>query len=353
MRPRRSSIRSSCFARGDVRRRRSSTRRPAAPRPTQVIAEAEAQRRSRSSSSPRRSPRARLTSRGCRRTSTALAGALERVTATAPLRDPRRRAAPRRPRAVDAGSTSTVGARRAHRGARPERLGQDDAAARDPRARARSAPERSRRSAKRCAAAATAASATSRSSARCRATPRCAAATSSRSASTATGSACRSRGAATAARVDALIDAVGARDFADRPVGLLSGGEQQRLRVGQALADDPRLLLCDEPLTSLDLANQQAVVGLIDRHRRETRRRRAARDARHQPGAGQGRPHPLPRERALHARHAGRGARSRCAHRPVRRARRSCCARATGSSWSARPTPRSRTTTTSTTTATR
>jgi len=71
-------------------------------------------------------------------------------------------------------------------------------------------------------------------------------------------------------RIEALIDAVGARDFADRPVGLLSGGEQQRLRTGQALADDPRLLLCDEPLTSLDLANQQAVVGLIDRHRRET-----------------------------------------------------------------------------------
>lgn len=72
-------------------------------------------------------------------------------------------------------------------------------------------------------------------------------------------------------RVDELIDAVGAREFADRPVGLLSGGEQQRLRVGQALADDPRLLLCDEPLTSLDLANQQAVVSLIDRHRRQRR----------------------------------------------------------------------------------
>ncbi|OZB84725.1 MAG: ABC transporter ATP-binding protein [Microbacterium sp. 14-71-5] len=70
------------------------------------------------------------------------------------------------------------------------------------------------------------------------------------------------------AHVDALIDAVGARAFADRPVGVLSGGEQQRLRVGQALADDPRLLLCDEPLTSLDLANQQAVTGLIDAHRR-------------------------------------------------------------------------------------
>jgi zinc/manganese transport system ATP-binding protein len=72
------------------------------------------------------------------------------------------------------------------------------------------------------------------------------------------------------ARVDELVDAVGARDYADRPVGMLSGGEQQRLRIGQALADEPRLLLCDEPLTSLDLANQQAVVRLIDRHRRET-----------------------------------------------------------------------------------
>lgn len=70
-----------------------------------------------------------------------------------------------------------------------------------------------------------------------------------------------------AKRVAALVDAVGAGDFADRPVGVLSGGEQQRLRVGQALADDPTLLLCDEPLTSLDLANQQAVIGLIDRHR--------------------------------------------------------------------------------------
>lgn len=71
-------------------------------------------------------------------------------------------------------------------------------------------------------------------------------------------------------RVQRLIDAVGARGFADRPVGLLSGGEQQRLRVGQALADDPGLLLCDEPLTSLDLANQRDVIELIDRYRRDS-----------------------------------------------------------------------------------
>lgn len=71
------------------------------------------------------------------------------------------------------------------------------------------------------------------------------------------------------ARVDALLEAVGATRYADDPVGSLSGGEQQRLRVGQALVDAPSLLLCDEPLSSLDLANQQAVSAIIDRERRE------------------------------------------------------------------------------------
>ncbi|WP_029260631.1 MULTISPECIES: metal ABC transporter ATP-binding protein [unclassified Microbacterium] len=71
------------------------------------------------------------------------------------------------------------------------------------------------------------------------------------------------------AKVDHLLEAVGASHFADRRVGLLSGGEQQRLRVGQALADEPALLLCDEPLSNLDLANQVAVTDIIDRQRRE------------------------------------------------------------------------------------
>lgn len=70
-------------------------------------------------------------------------------------------------------------------------------------------------------------------------------------------------------RVDALLASVGATDYASRPIGQLSGGEQQRLRVAQALADDPILLLCDEPLTSLDLAHQQAVAELIDTRRRD------------------------------------------------------------------------------------
>lgn len=70
-------------------------------------------------------------------------------------------------------------------------------------------------------------------------------------------------------RVDALLEDVGATRFAHQPIGSLSGGEQQRLRVGQALAADPVLLLCDEPLLSLDLQHQHAVSELIDQRRRE------------------------------------------------------------------------------------
>jgi zinc/manganese transport system ATP-binding protein len=69
-------------------------------------------------------------------------------------------------------------------------------------------------------------------------------------------------------RVDAAIDAVGASGYADSPIGRLSGGEQQRLRVAQALLGDPAVLLCDEPLLSLDLNHQRGVVELIDARRR-------------------------------------------------------------------------------------
>src|SRR5437762_2825856 len=56
---------------------------------------------------------------------------------------------------------------------------------------------------------------------------------------------------------------VGAGEFAHRPIGQLSGGEQQRLLIAQALARRPRLLMLDEPLDSLDLPNQAGVAALI------------------------------------------------------------------------------------------
>lgn len=70
-----------------------------------------------------------------------------------------------------------------------------------------------------------------------------------------------------AAKIDELLEAVGATEFADAPVGMLSGGEQQRLRIAQAMAGDPSVLLCDEPLLSLDLHHQRIVSSLIDRQR--------------------------------------------------------------------------------------
>ncbi|WP_435829732.1 metal ABC transporter ATP-binding protein [Nocardia neocaledoniensis] len=72
-----------------------------------------------------------------------------------------------------------------------------------------------------------------------------------------------------ARKVEAAVAAVGAQKFAHAPLETLSGGEQQRLRVAQALVGDPSVLLCDEPLLSLDLANQRLVAELVDRRRRE------------------------------------------------------------------------------------
>ncbi len=78
--------------------------------------------------------------------------------------------------------------------------------------------------------------------------------------------------AATRKRVAEAIESVEASAYADAPIGRLSGGEQQRLRIAQALVGDPQLLLCDEPLASLDLRHQQEITELIGRWQRQTGR---------------------------------------------------------------------------------
>lgn len=70
-------------------------------------------------------------------------------------------------------------------------------------------------------------------------------------------------------RIDEMLAAVDASALTEMPIGTLSGGEQQRVRIAQALVGDPLLLLCDEPLLSLDLRSQATVSALVDRRRHE------------------------------------------------------------------------------------
>jgi ABC-2 type transport system ATP-binding protein len=61
----------------------------------------------------------------------------------------------------------------------------------------------------------------------------------------------------------AALDAVGLGDVADRPVGEFSHGMRQRVKLAQALAHDPDLLLLDEPLNGLDPAQRAHVIDLL------------------------------------------------------------------------------------------
>lgn len=70
------------------------------------------------------------------------------------------------------------------------------------------------------------------------------------------------------ARAAAALSAVEMTAFADRLYQTLSGGEQQRIQIARALAQQPRLLLLDEPTSHLDVHAQLAMLDLLRRHAR-------------------------------------------------------------------------------------
>jgi zinc/manganese transport system ATP-binding protein len=73
----------------------------------------------------------------------------------------------------------------------------------------------------------------------------------------------------TKARIEHILGCIDGFELAKKPIGELSGGELQRLRVGQAVIGEPDLILADEPLSALDLQQQKVIADLLDRERRE------------------------------------------------------------------------------------
>lgn len=70
-------------------------------------------------------------------------------------------------------------------------------------------------------------------------------------------------------RIDRMIDLVGGTEFADRPIGTLSGGQLQRTLIARALAADVKILALDEPTVGIDAAGQSRFAELLDRVHKE------------------------------------------------------------------------------------
>src|SRR5690606_8794706 len=79
------------------------------------------------------------------------------------------------------------------------------------------------------------------------------------------------RGLSSAARADVerCLTLVGADEFADRPIGRLSGGQWQRALIARALAANPKILVLDEPTVGIDAPGQRRFAEMLTRVHRE------------------------------------------------------------------------------------
>jgi zinc/manganese transport system ATP-binding protein len=73
------------------------------------------------------------------------------------------------------------------------------------------------------------------------------------------------------AEVDRVLEVTEAASYAARPFSVLSGGERQRIMLAQALLGDPKILVLDEPLASLDPKNQALLIECVARVKRLTK----------------------------------------------------------------------------------
>lgn len=70
--------------------------------------------------------------------------------------------------------------------------------------------------------------------------------------------------------LDGIMDKLELHELAERPLDELSGGQRQRVALGQVMAQEPQILLLDEPTTFLDIRYQQQFMELVANWRRET-----------------------------------------------------------------------------------
>ena len=72
-------------------------------------------------------------------------------------------------------------------------------------------------------------------------------------------------------KIDKALREVDALRFGNDPVGRLSGGEQQRLLIAQAIITNPQILLLDEPLSNLDINHAREIVRCFNQAKRRAK----------------------------------------------------------------------------------